>query len=250
MKISRQTKRIIVWLGIIVSVGAFRKAFGQENTEGVITYVMKVNVHRSLPPDRESMKSMIPEFNTSQYQLFFNSNESWFKPVEEEEAQEISGSGFRMSFRRPQNEIYTDQAASKRVSLREFMGKKYLIEDTLKLAPWKFEQGTKEIAGYICQKAVWHNEERQQTITAWYTNNLRPFLGPEGFNTLPGAVLEVDVNDGERVITASQIEFRSLKKYEMKKPTSGVRLTESEFREMVKEQTERMRANGGVFIRN
>ena len=156
----------------------------------------------------------------------------------------------RMRFRRPNAEIYFNHAASKKVTLQEFMGKKYLIEDSVKITPWKFGTEVKTILGYACRQATFFNEERKQTIVAWYTDKLRPFLGPEIYTTLPGAVVQVDINDGERVITAIKIEPRALKKSELKIPSGGTKITEKEFRKMMDEQMQRMGREGGVMIRN
>ena len=236
-------------MGVLVSLTAARIVFGQ--TEGTITYEVKVNLHRTLPKEREAMKSMIPEFRTHQDQLFFNASESLYKPIIEDEDEDINSGGPQMRIQRPQNESYVNQETSKRILLQEFMGKKYLIEDSLKLIPWKLGAETKEIKGYVCKQASYYNEERKQNIVVWYTDKLRPFLGPETFNTLPGAVLHVDINDGERTITAKTFELRPLKKNEMKIPAGGTKTTEPEFRKMVAEQMERMRANGGnIIIRN
>jgi GLPGLI family protein len=242
-------KKILLLLGVLVSITAAQVAFGQT---GVITYEVKVNVHRTLPKEREAMKDMIPEFRTSDDQLFFNDTESLYKPVEEEEEEdETVNSGMRMHIQRPMNETYVNQANSKKIRLQEFMGKKYLMEDSLKLMPWKFGSETKEIIGYLCKQASFYHEERKQTIVAWYTDKLRAFLGPENFHTLPGAILQVDINNGERTITAKNIEQRPLKKNELKVPAGGTKTTEDEFRKMVDAQLERMRANGGnVIIRN
>jgi GLPGLI family protein len=80
---------------------------------------------------------------------------------------------------------------------------------------------------------------------------LRPFLGPETFHTLPGTILEININDGERMITAKSVAARPLKKNELKVPTQGTKITQPEFRKMVEQQMERMRANGAnVIIRN
>jgi GLPGLI family protein len=156
-----------------------------------------------------------------------------------------------MRFQRPRVENYVNQASAKRVILQELMGKKYLIEDSLKVTAWKFGTETKEVKGYPCKQATFFNEERKQNVVAWYTDKLRPFLGPENFNTLPGAVLEVDINDGERTIIASTIELRPLKRNEIKIPSGGTKTTEVEFRKLAREQMEKMRANGGnVIIRN
>lgn len=243
-------KRILLILGILVSVTAAQVVFAQ--TEGAITYEVKINMHRNIPADRQEMKNMIPEFRTNQDLLVFNSNESLHKPiVEDDEDQFDNGGGTRIRFARPMNETYVNQEQSKRILLQDFMGKKYLIEDSLSVMPWKFGTGTKEIGGYVCKQASYFLEERKQNIVAWYTDQLRPFLGPESFNTLPGAILQVDINEGERIITASKIDLRPLKKNEMKIPSGGTKTTQEEFRKMVNEQMERMRANGAnVMIRN
>jgi GLPGLI family protein len=249
MKISTTMKRILLFLGVLVCLTAAHVVFGQ--TEGSIIYEVKMNMHRNIPKEREEMKNMIPEFRKSRDQLFFNTSESLYKAVEEDDDTDVDNGGMRMVIQRPKNETYVNQAATKRVLLQEFMGKKYLIEDSLKVTPWKFGDETKEVKGYVCKQASFYNEERKQNVVAWYTDKLRPFLGPENFNTLPGAVLLVDINEGERFITAQTIELRPLKKNEMKIPSGGTKTTEPEFRKMVKEQMEKMGASGGnIIIRN
>src|SRR5690349_13869011 len=151
MKISTTMKRIILLVGVLVSLTAARIVFGQE---GIITYETKVNVHRNLPKEREAMKSMIPEFRTSKDQLAFNDTQSLYTPIIEDEEEDVSGGGgMVMRFNRPQVEIYFDQANSKRVMLQEFMGKKYLIEDSLKIQPWKFGTETRTVNNYECRQA-------------------------------------------------------------------------------------------------
>lgn len=86
-----------------------------------------------------------------------------------------------------------------------------------------------------------------QEITAWYTDQVRPSLGPERFNTLPGTVLALDVNNGERVIVARNVELRELKKDELKVPDASTKVTQAEFRKIQEEQMEKMRANGRTF---
>lgn len=241
-------KKILLLIGVLVSIAAAQVAFGQI-TEGVIYYETKINMHRTLPPERQEMKSMIPEFRTSKEQLTFNTSESLYKPLEEDVAEEdIEGEGMRMRFRTPMNEFYVNSAESKRAVLQEFFGKKYLIEDSLKVLPWKIGTETKEIKGYVCRQATYYNEERKQNFVAWFTDKIRPFVGPETFNSLPGAVLQLDMNDGERVITATNIESRSLKKNDLKLSSGGVRITEPEFRKLRDEQLAKMRANGGNII--
>ena len=161
---------------------------------------------------------------------------------------EQGGGGIQMRIQQPFVEIYFNRSNSLRVTQQEFLGKEYLIEDSLTLPPWKFGTETKKIMGYDCKQAMHYNEERKQQVVAWYAPQLRPFLGPEKFNTLPGAVLEVNLNDGERVITAKNLQARALKKNEIKVPSHGIKTTQADFRKMVEEHTARMRANGADII--
>ncbi|MBF8963144.1 GLPGLI family protein [Pontibacter sp. FD36] len=220
--------------------------------EGVITYENTMNMHRRLGPEQEAMKSMIPEYRTTKQQLFYNAQESLYKALEEDEDQfTASGGGMRINMRVPLNESYYDQGTAQKVLLTEFMGKKYIIEDSIRISPWKFGTETKEIQGYTCKQAYYEDEARKTAVVAWYTDKLRPALGPESYNTLPGAVLAVDINNGERVIKAIKVEQRPLKKGEISRPVKGQKVTQQEYQAMVDEQMERMRQNGGrnVIIR-
>lgn len=271
MKLSNAMKRITLILGMLVCILAAHTVFAQQ---GVITYENRINVHRSIPADRQEMKAMVPEFRTTKMQLFFNGEESLYKPLIEDEAEQFSsgnrgGGGGGRTFRTPKTETYTNSSTSMILLLQDLMGKKYLITDTVKMSPWKLGSETKDIKGYTCRMAYFTLTQETTTfrseggapptpqkititqeITAWYTDEIRPALGPEQFNTLPGTVLALDINNGERVIVARSIELRELKKDELKKPDSGTKVTQAEYRKLQEEQLEKMRANGRTFIRN
>lgn len=249
-------KRILILLGVAVSMTAATVVLGQ-GTEGVITYEVTMNMHRRIPKEREQMKAMIPEFRKTKDQVFFNANVSLHKPLIEDSEEEMAstghGGGVVIRMQAPQTEIYLDNATQLRTTMQEFMGKNYLIEDTLKVSPWKFGTETKTIAGYECKQAFYTDEtrpEQKMEVTAWYTDQLRPFLGPERFHSLPGTILAVDINNGERVIVAQKIEMRPLKKNELTQPTKGIKTTQKEYRAMVDEQMKRMGGSGGMIIRN
>jgi GLPGLI family protein len=246
-------KKYIIVFGIIVVIIAINLALAQANNEGSITYEIKINVHRNLPPDRQEMKQHIPEYRTHKDELVFNARESLYKPIEEDEEQDFTQENgmVRMRFMRPQSEIYQNSDQFLRITLQDFMGKKYRIEDTVKIMPWRLGSETKTILGYECKQASYFEEGRKQNIIAWYTDRIKPFLGPEIFNTLPGTVLAVDINEGERTITATEVNFRALKKNELKIPAGGTKITREEFQKMAEEQMQRMRSTGGnVMIRN
>jgi len=246
-------KSILVIVGILVCLAAAQVVLAQ-NAEGVITYEVKVNLHRRLPPGQEARKAMIPEFRTTKQQLFFNVEESMYKPLIEDEEEPMSHGGTVIRMQQPNDELYINSGSTSIVSKREFMGKDYLIDDTLKISPWKLGTETKDIQGYPCKMAYYIDEsqpDRKQEITALYTDQLRAMLGPEQFGSLPGTVLAVDVNNGERVIVARKIEFRAPKKSEMKIPASGQKVTKAEFKKIVDETMKQMGGSGGrMIIRN
>lgn len=257
MNIPIRMRNLLVIIGILVSLAAAQIVFAQDS-DGVITYEVKVNLHRRIPPGQEARKAMIPEFRTTKQQLFFNADESLYKPIIEDEEEDMvasgtGGGGMRIRIQQPNDEIYVHPGNTSVISKREFMGKDYLIEDTLKISPWKLGDETKEILGYSC-KMAWYVDERQPDrkleVTAWYTDQLRPMLGPENFGSLPGAVLAVDINNGERVIVARQVETRPLKKSEMKIPSSGQKVTQAEYRKIVDEAMKQMGGGGRMVIRN
>src|ERR1043165_4124896 len=208
MKLSTTMKRIIILLGMLVSLAAGIDVMSPD--QGVITYEVKVDMHRRIPKEREAMKSMVPQFRTEKQQLFFTANESLFKKLEEDSEEDMGsgaagGGGMRIVMNAPKIEIFLDNSAQLRYTQQEFMGKDYLITDTLNVSPWKFGTETKVIQGYECKQAYYTDETRPDQkfdVTAWYTDKIRPFLGPERFQSLPGTILAVDVNNGERVIVA------------------------------------------------
>ena len=256
-------KKLVLLAGILVCLTAANIVFGQA-AQGIITYESKINMHRRIPPEREAMKAMIPEYRTTKFQLFFKESESMYKTVIEDDESEMSGAGSphggRVVMRAPNTEVYMSSTDNMITSKQEFMGKEYLIEDSVKVSPWKFGTETKVIQGYECKQAYYTDEVQlnvngvaqvqKQEITAWYTDKIKPFLGPERYFTLPGTVLAIDVNNGERVIVAQKIELRELKKNELKKPTSGIKTTQEEYRKTVDEQLKKMGASGGFVIRN
>jgi GLPGLI family protein len=229
-----------------------------EVSQGVITYTTKVNMHKRIPPEQEELKKMIPEFNTTQNQLFFNELESLFKPlpVDENPFEQSSypAGGQRMIRVVVQNETYINRDNDMMTQLREFMGKKYLVKKETSRIPWKLGIESKEISGYTCKNAT-YSDENQREITAWYTEQIRLPLGPESFHGLPGLILEVAVNTDEMVITADKIDLRALKKNELKEPKGGEVLTDEAYKGMVQAEMEKMGVQGGqggmrMIIRN
>ena len=214
--------------------------------EGVILFEEKMNLHRRLAADDER-KAFIPEFRTSKMELYFKGDECLYKPVEEDEdEQPAGGGGMRMRMGGMNSEIYRNFATEKRVEQRDAMGKKYLIEDTLKIVAWKLGTETKKVLNYDCMKATFEDTARKQKITAWFTDAIQLTAGPSSFGSLPGMVLAVDINEGEIVYKAMKIDLKAVKAEDIKAPIKGEKITQVEFR---KKMEEMMKRNGGQGMR-
>jgi len=221
--------------------------FGQA-VEGVIFYEQKVNMHRNL--DNEEMKQYLPEFQTSQMQLLVKGQTTLYKSAPEDEA-EIEGGDGNVTFRmkRSESEVYKDRKAKEQLTATEFMGRNFLIREDLESRSWKMTGESKSILGYACNKAVY--EDTANVVEAWFTLALPGGGGPASYDGLPGIVLEVDVNDGERVITATKVDLKPLEKDQMEKPSKGKKVTREEYDAIVKEKMEEIggSSSGGRVFR-
>ncbi len=243
-------------LFLFISLAISQLAMAQTQ-EGVIDYEFKVNMHKGLGKDQEQMKSMIPEFRTSKNRLFFTPSESFYTNIEEDPEDvnsSVGGANVQMRFTRPQFDLYRNFDAAKFVTLTDFAGKKFRVEDSLKTNPWKFVDETKKVLNYDCKKATFYNEEAKQEVVAWYTEALISPAGPQSFYGLPGTILEVNLNDGATTITAAKIELKKLTN-EIKVPTGGKKVTNKEFKKIRDDYMKEMGIQGGgqgtrIIIRN
>jgi len=245
-------KKLFLFISLLISQLAMA-----QNQEGVIDFEVKINLHKGLGKDQESMKSMIPEFRTSKNRLYFNPTESYFTNVDEEAEDvntSVGGGGVQMRFNRPVMDIYKNLGNSQFVTLTDFAGKKFRIEDSLKTSAWKFVDETKKVAGYDCKKATFRNEEMKQDVVAWYTEALVCSSGPQNFWGLPGMILAVDVNDGSTIIEAKNVALQKLTN-EVKIPTGGKKVTAKEFKKIRDDYMKEMGMPSGgggnrIIIRN
>lgn len=202
--------------------------------EGTIIYERKINMHKRLADPQ--MKAMVPEFRTSKHQLLFSDSISVYKAVPEDNTPDPfanSGGGTVISFRTDNSEQYRNFSQAKAVESRELGAKTYLIEDTIKQLGWKISDETKTILNHTCKKAIRQNE-RGQTIEAWYAKSIPTPAGPEAFASLPGAVLAVNINDGEIVFNAVSIN-ETVNKKEIKEPVKGKKITRAEYMKLMQD---------------
>jgi GLPGLI family protein len=260
-------KKIYFSLCIILTVVLPKVQSQTLATEGVITFEEKNDLHRFITDPQ--MRAMVPQFRTQPMELYFTETESYYKILEEDEdpmAGGGGGGGFRVMMGRMTPEVHINYETSIKLEQREMMGKKYLIEDTLKTRPWKLTGETKKIHGYDCMKATLTDTMRMggmrmsmsrsgpgggnrdtssisrrvdtaraQNIEAWFTDAIPVAAGPGIYNSLPGMVLEVDINKGESTFIAKKVELKKVKSTDIKAPTKGEKITQAEFRKKMEE---------------
>ncbi|HSV76613.1 MAG TPA: GLPGLI family protein [Bacteroidales bacterium] len=237
---------------VLLFLGISPHIFGQ-TSQGVILYEMRMDMHRTLPANRADLRNMIPQFRTDTFQLIFSPTASIYKPQEVTPAQSAAGGGGGMRMMRmPRTETFIDKVTRQRRVFLEFLGRNILIDDTLQIDAWRIGNETMVIAGHVCLMAWQKDTVNNVEITAWFAPKLPPFQGPDRFGTLPGTVLAVDINNGERVWVARRIDLREVKPEEILKPTRGDVMTRKEFNQFIEAQRQRMNQNApgsGAMLR-
>lgn len=235
------------------------------------------------------MQKMIEERMKSMFEktfiLNFDKSASIYKEEEKLEAPGAQAGGMRMmaSMMGGGGTFYKNIKDKAYVVDKEFMGKEFLVKDTLSNLKWKMENETRDIGGYMCMKATairavsksdFRNfrpkkEEKKDdaqkqndktekktnfmdevelpkeiTITAWYTPEIPVSQGPEGYWGLPGLILEV--NDGKTTVLCSKVVMNVKEKATIKAADNGKVVSQAEYDDIVvKKMKEMQEMNGG-----
>jgi len=182
-----------------------------QTVSGVITYNRKtdwVSIMTKMPwMSEEQINRAKLNFSSwdkgegTNYLLHFNTNESLYMKKEEEESE----GGF--AWKDSKFALQRNYKTGKVYDWIETLGKKYVIKDNLPKYKWKILNEIREIEGYLCMKAETTDSLKNQTIHAWYTDAIPFNGGPEGFGGLPGTILELNINEGDAIITATNIDL-------------------------------------------
>jgi GLPGLI family protein len=223
----------------------------------------------------ERMKKMFEKT----FILNFDKSASIYKEEEKLDASPQGGGGIRMmSSMTGGGGTYYKNVKDKAYTVdKEFMGKEFLVKDSLANLKWKMEAETRVIGGYTCYKATAVKEAsktdfrnfrpkkeeeskkesdkpaeekktnfmdaielpKEITITAWYTPEIPVNQGPEGYWGLPGLILEV--NDGKTIILCSKVVLNPKEKAEIKAVTKGKVVNQKEYDETVMKKMEEFR---------
>ena len=223
----------------------------------------------------ERMKGMFEKT----FILNFDKNTSIYKEEEKLDAPGTQSGGMRImsSMMGGGGTFYKNVKDKSYIVDKEFMGKEFLVKDSLPTLKWKMESETREIGGYMCMKATairpasktdFRNfrpkkagEKKEGdkadakdkktnfmdeiempkdiTVIAWYSPEIPINNGPENYWGLPGLILEI--NDGKTTILCSKIVLNAKEKVLIKAPIKGSEISQKEYDETVIKKMEEFR---------
>lgn len=218
------------------------------NNSGKVLYNEKVKLEIKLEGESAQYADMLPKERTNHKILYFSPDISVYQGVKEdkkpEQADQEGAAGMvKVQVSNSDDKVYRDLRENKKIEQREFMTRKFLIESDAGKADWKLTGGQKTILNFPCQEAM--REEEGKKIRAWFTPAIPVSTGPQNQGNLPGLILAVDINDGQRTIIASSVEFTSIDKNLLVKPNEGKKVTAEQFKKIVDEKMKETGGEGG-----
>lgn len=271
---------------LVLAVASFMGLQAQE-FQGMAVYESKTSTsdfktrmegNKEMTPDMQKMiEERMKKMFEKTFILNFDKSASIYKEEEKLDTPGQAGGGMRMmmSMTGGGGTYYKNVKDKSYTVDKEFMGKEFLVKDSLPNLQWKMESETRVIGGYNCFKATavrpasktdFRNFRpkkedasttkpadaakktnlmdeldmpKEVTITAWYTPEIPVNQGPENYWGLPGLILEV--NDGKTVILCSKVVLNPKVKTEIKASTKGKVTTQKEFDEIVLKKMEELR---------
>lgn len=233
----------------LLSIFLFGQTVGYSQAkEGYIVFEDKIDIHSRLPADMEAMKANIPQFRTSEKILYFKDGESLYTKIPDELAkpktQDFSEQRRRRGPRGGGNsKVYIDLNEDKLVKEEDLFGKKFLISGETTDKPWKITGKQKQVGNFLCQEASY--QDSTVNVVAWFTPMIPASVGPGEYRGLPGAVLRVEIDDSQRVLTATKIITEPLADNTIVKPQEGEEIEQDAFDKLKEEKIQEMRESFG-----
>jgi GLPGLI family protein len=276
----------VLVFAIVSSLGLHAQEFQgmaiYESKTSTSDFKTRMQGNKDITPEmQKNMEERMKKMFEKTFILNFDKSASIYKEEEKLDTPGQGGSGMRMmsSMMGGGGTFYKNVKEKSYTVDKDFMGKEFLVKDSLPNLKWKMESETRVIGGYNCFKATAVrpasktdfrnfrpkkedatttttttkpvdaakktsildelNMPKEIVITAWYTPEIPVNQGPENYWGLPGLILEV--NDGKTVILCSKVVLNSKVKAEIKAPTKGKVISQKEFDETVIKKMEEFR---------
>lgn len=221
---------------------------GKVITSGKIIYQEKVKLEIKLEGDAAQFGDKLPKEQVSGKVLYFNPDYSLYQAGasknEDDALEQQSGvMKIRMVTGGQSDKTFCDFKNNRKTEQKDFMTRLFLVEDDLLPGDWKITGNYSTILGYNCQEAL--SQDTARAVRAWFTSAIPVSSGPAGYGGLPGMILQMDLNNGKRVITASSIDNPLTDTNILMKPKEGKKVTSAEFKKIVDDKMKEMGAEHG-----
>ena len=281
---------------ILFACLGFLTSQAQKDFQGMAVYESKTSTsdfksrfqgNREITPEMQKMiEERMKKMFEKTFILNFDKQTSIYKEEEKLDAPGGAGGGGRGGFRMMASMMggggtYYKNIKDKSYTVdKEFMGKEFLIKDSLPRFKWKTENETRVIGGYTCFKATavqpvsqtdFRNykpkakeekkddtTKKEEKETKKRTNFMDDFELPKEITITAWYCPEIpisqgpesywglpglilEVNDGKTVTLCSKIVLNSKEKVDIKAPTSGKVVTQKEYDETAIKKMEEMR---------
>jgi GLPGLI family protein len=219
-----------------------------QSTSGHVLYTETIKLKMDLGGmENEEIKKMLPPAQVVKKELLFNATESLFKNAETPKDIDISheqdGGEFNIVMKVPESTTYMNLKDNAFVQSQDLLGKQFLIVDKLDLKKWKFTGEQKKVLDYMCQKAIY--TDSIQTTIVWFAPQISVGIGPNGYNGLPGLVLAVEMDKGDRTLVATSVVLKSIESSSLIKPSKGKQVSRQEYNKLREEKMKEMGATNG-----
>ncbi len=234
----------------LIFFGALALSLTASAQQGTIVYneTMKLEIH--IDGMGADMADMLPKERISEKLLHYTPDASIYLNGKQKEDQEVTeemagGGTMVIKMDEPDEQLYFDIKNQKVIEQRDFMSRMFLIESAVDSISWKLTGNRREIVGYPCLEAF-YMKDTVKTV-AWFTPAIPISSGPGKYHGLPGMILEVNVDNGKRIISAASVTTGDVASLIIK-PKQGKKVTREEFDKIVEEKTGENQGEGGDVI--
>lgn len=175
-----------------------------------------------------------PQYTSSFYLFQSDGEKSLYKAIPNEDNDR---SGFFRGRGTDENVTFTNYNAKEQIALKKVFEKSYLVADSFRKIDWKITNDFREIAGFNCRRATAIIMD-SVFVVAFYTNEILPSGGPEGFTGLPGMILGLVINRLHTTWYATKVNVTDVNPKEIVSPvdSKAEKITRDKLAETLKER--------------
>ncbi len=230
-------------LGMAITLIAFSQS---DDNQGSVIYEELIKFDIQIDNMTPEMEAMMPKENRSSTILYFNEDASLYENLEQEDDaiidEESEGGGVRIMISQPENIMYRDLKNKAIIEQTEFMTRVFLIKSDYSKDDWKLTGNQKMILDFPCQEAIRIKDE--DTVSVWFTPAIPISSGPGEYANLPGLVLAVEADNGNKTILAKSVDLKEIESDKIKAPKKGKKVTREEYLAIVEEKSKEMGGDG------